>query len=127
MPPAPAASRGVPRWAASPRRLFAATLAATVAVKLLLAAGFPVVGDEAYLFTWAREPAWGYYDHPPLAAWLLRPFFAAGLGGSLVALRLPSVLLHAGLAVALVRLLRRSLSGPSSCSAGSRRSASATV
>ena len=109
MPPIP--SRGSPARAAAPRRLFAGTLAATVGVKLLLAARFPVLGDEAYLFTWAREPAWGYYDHPPLAAWLLQPFFAAGLGDSLVALRLPSVLLHALLAVGLVRLLRRS-AGP---------------
>ena len=107
MRPAPSPARGTSRPAASPRRLFAATLVATLAFKLLLAAAFPVVGDEAYLFTWAREPAWGYYDHPPLAAWLLHPFFAAGLGGSLPALRLPSVLLHALLALALVRILRR--------------------
>ncbi|HUF79381.1 MAG TPA: glycosyltransferase family 39 protein, partial [Thermoanaerobaculia bacterium] len=94
--------------AAGPRRLFAATLAGTVAYKAFLAAAFPVLGDEAYLFTWAREPAWGYYDHPPLAAWLLHPLFALGLGDSLLALRLPAVLLHALLAVGLVGLLLRS-------------------
>ena len=92
---------------AAARRWFLATLGAVLAYRMALAAAFPVLGDEAYLFTWAREPAWGYYDHPPLAAWLLRPLVAAGLGGSLFALRLPSVLLYPGLAVALVALVRR--------------------
>lgn len=92
---------------ATGRRLFLGTLGAVLAYRLVLAAAFPVLGDEAYLFTWARELAWGYYDHPPLAAWLLHPVFAAGLEGSLLALRLPSVLLYPLLAVALVRLLRR--------------------
>lgn len=94
---------------AGARRLFFWTLAATLVYRAVLAAAFPVLGDEAYLFTWARELAWGYYDHPPLAAWLLHPVFAVGLGDSLLALRLPSVLLYALLAVVLVRLLRRLL------------------
>lgn len=96
-----------PPGAAAGRRWFLAALAAVLAYRLALAAAFPMLGDEAYLFTWAREPAWGYYDHPPLAAWLLRPLVAAGLGGSLFALRLPSVLLYPALAVALVALVRR--------------------
>ncbi len=28
--------------------------------------------DSAYYWVWSRRPAWGYFDHPPLAAWLLR-------------------------------------------------------
>lgn len=96
-----------PAREAAARRLFLGTLAGVLAYRLALAAAFPVLGDEAYLFTWAREPAWGYYDHPPLAAWLLQPFVAAGLGGSLLALRLPSVLLYPALAAALVALVRR--------------------
>lgn len=96
-----------PPGAAPGRRWFLAALGAVLAYRLFLAAAFPVLGDEAYLFTWARVPAWGYYDHPPLAAWLLRPLVAAGLGGSLFALRLPSALLYPGLALALVALSRR--------------------
>jgi hypothetical protein len=108
----PSPPRTPGRGSLSPRRLFRLALGATVAVKVALAAVFPVVGDEAYLFTWAREPSWGYYDHPPLAAWLLHPLFAAGLGGSLLALRLPSVLLHAALAGVLVRWLRKASTPP---------------
>lgn len=91
--------------AASARRLFAGTLLTTLAVRLWLAWAFPVIGDEAYLFTWGRELAWGYYDHPPVAAWMIHPLFALGLDSPL-ALRLPSVVLYALLALVLVRLLR---------------------
>ncbi|HEX6200010.1 MAG TPA: glycosyltransferase family 39 protein, partial [Thermoanaerobaculia bacterium] len=90
---------------ASARRLFRATLAGTLAVRLLLAWRFPVIGDEAYLFGWARDLAWGYYDHPPLAAWLLSPFFAFGFDSPL-ALRLPAVALYPLLSLVLVRLLK---------------------
>ena len=31
--------------------------------------------DMAELVTWAREPAFGYPKHPPLAAWLVRAWF----------------------------------------------------
>ncbi|MFP3940760.1 MAG: glycosyltransferase family 39 protein [Thermoanaerobaculia bacterium] len=90
------------------RRQFLAVLAVTVGAKAALAWAFPVIGDEAYLFTWAREPAWGYYDHPPVAAWLLYPVFALGLEEHPLALRLPSVLLHAVIALVAVGLLRAS-------------------
>ncbi len=29
-------------------------------------------GDEAYYWRWSLEPAWGYFDHPPVTAWLAR-------------------------------------------------------
>lgn len=32
--------------------------------------------DMAELFAWSREPALGYPKHPPLAAWLVRAWFA---------------------------------------------------
>lgn len=100
----PAPDHPAPAGVAAARRLFFVTLGATLAVRLVLAWRFPVIGDEAYLFGWARDLAWGYYDHPPLAAWLLHPFFALGLDAPL-ALRLPSVLLYALLASLLVRSL----------------------
>jgi len=28
--------------------------------------------DEAYYHVYASRPAWGYFDHPPLTAWLIR-------------------------------------------------------
>lgn len=39
--------------------------------KLLLAAFFPLTGDEAYFMQWADQWEPGYYDHPPLIGWVL--------------------------------------------------------
>lgn len=39
--------------------------------KLLLAAFFPLTGDEAYFMQWAGQLEPGYYDHPPLIGWAL--------------------------------------------------------
>ncbi len=38
------------------------------ALRLVLAATTGIVEDEAYYWTWARQLAWGYYDHPPAIA-----------------------------------------------------------
>lgn len=46
------------------------TLAAT-ALRLLLAAFLPLVADEAYYWDWSRRLAFGYFDHPPVIAWLI--------------------------------------------------------
>lgn len=44
-------------------------IALLVAVRLLVAALFPLVPDEAYYWVWARRLAFGYFDHPPMVAW----------------------------------------------------------
>lgn len=31
----------------------------------------PITADEAYYYSWSDQLAWGYFDHPPLIAWLL--------------------------------------------------------
>ena len=42
---------------------------------VLAKAGQDVHPDMAELVTWAREPALGYFKHPPLAAWLVAGWF----------------------------------------------------
>ncbi|RKH07130.1 4-amino-4-deoxy-L-arabinose transferase [Corallococcus sp. CA053C] len=54
-------------------------VAVGVAVRLALALGTDVYFDEAYYWQWARHPAWGYFDHPPMVAWLIS---ALGLRGA---------------------------------------------
>ena len=39
--------------------------------KLAVARCFPLIGDEAYYWLWSRRPALGYFDHPPMVAWLI--------------------------------------------------------
>ncbi len=46
--------------------------------------------DEAYYWVWSQHLQTGYYDHPPLIAWLIRAFTEI-FGDSVWALRLPSV------------------------------------
>ena len=33
--------------------------------------GTDIYFDEAYYWQWAQHLDWGYYDHPPLVAWLI--------------------------------------------------------
>ncbi|MBU6154669.1 MAG: glycosyltransferase family 39 protein [Bdellovibrionales bacterium] len=42
-------------------------------LKAVLAAIFPVFGDEAYYVFWGSHPAGGYYDLPPMIGWWLAP------------------------------------------------------
>ncbi len=102
--PAPPDRPPGPRDSRPPAAWFAAALAATLAIKAALAASLPVLGDEAYVFLWGRNPALGYYDHPPLAGWMAHLLLA--LGDSLPVLRLPSILLAALIALGMVWLLR---------------------
>jgi dolichol-phosphate mannosyltransferase len=38
---------------------------------LIYAAFVSLAGDEAYYWQWSRQLDWGYYDHPPMVAWLI--------------------------------------------------------
>ena len=39
---------------------------------LAIAAAIPIFDDEAYYALWARYPSAGYYDHPPMIAYMIR-------------------------------------------------------
>ena len=41
------------------------------ALRLLLFLGLDLYADEAYYWLWSRHPAAGYFDHPPMVAWLV--------------------------------------------------------
>jgi 4-amino-4-deoxy-L-arabinose transferase-like glycosyltransferase len=41
-----------------------------------------LVADEAYYWDWSRHPAFGYFDHPPMVAWLI--FLSTRLFGATV-------------------------------------------
>jgi hypothetical protein len=44
---------------------------AMLALRVVFASVLPLTEDEAYYRLWARAPALGYYDHPPMIAWLI--------------------------------------------------------
>ncbi len=64
-----AASRGLP-WA---ERLEgpALLIAGFTLLRLLLAATTPLLPQEAYYWSWSRHLSSGYFDHPPLASWMI--------------------------------------------------------
>lgn len=40
-------------------------------LRLWLASFAGVHPDEAYYWAWSLDPAWGYFDHPPMIAWVI--------------------------------------------------------
>ncbi|MDT8394926.1 MAG: glycosyltransferase family 39 protein [bacterium] len=52
-------------------RVFWAVFFITTLLRLIYAVSLPLSGDEAYFWEWARHPALCYYDHPPVAGWIL--------------------------------------------------------
>jgi 4-amino-4-deoxy-L-arabinose transferase-like glycosyltransferase len=89
------------------RRVFWTTFWATLLLKLVLAAGFPMTGDEAFFYQWGVFPAWGYSDHPPMVGWLLAVLRLAGEHP--LVLRSFTLLVTSLIALGLVDLLMRQL------------------
>jgi 4-amino-4-deoxy-L-arabinose transferase-like glycosyltransferase len=71
------------------------------ALRAYAAFNVPLTADEAYYWTWSLHPAFGYTDHPPLVAWLIRAGTSLGNGAGFV--RLPFVLCEAVAALAVGR------------------------
>ncbi len=76
--------------------------------KLGVAASLGVLSDEAYHWVWAQEPALGYYDQPPLIAWVLAA--TAGPAPGALGLRWgPVIIALAGIAALVARTVDRPL------------------
>lgn len=78
-----------------------------LAVKVWLAATFPITGDEAFFYWWGVYPDWGYYDHPPMVGWLLTLLHA--ISDHPLVLRSATVALWGVISIGLVDLLKRQL------------------
>jgi dolichol-phosphate mannosyltransferase len=99
---APGSSReaapGLPRWVIA--------IAVITALRGLAAVLIPVLPEEAYHWCYARHPALGYYDHPPMIAWMIglgRLIF----GDTAVGVRLLPWLASLGTSVAAAWTARR--------------------
>ena len=86
------------------RKIFLVTFALTLLLKLWLAAGFPMTGDEAFFLQWGLFPDWGYYDHPPMVGWMLH--LLSRLSTEALVLRSITVLMWSAVALGLVSLLQ---------------------
>jgi Dolichyl-phosphate-mannose-protein mannosyltransferase len=59
--------------ARNPIRLYVAAIGILIGVRFVAAALLPLYfGDEPYYWHWSRNLAWGYFDHPPAVAFLIR-------------------------------------------------------
>jgi len=60
----------MPRARVDLRTVWAVALGAA-AMRILLVWGLDLYADEAYYWLWAQRPAAGYFDHPPMVAWII--------------------------------------------------------
>lgn len=81
-------------------------LAAATVLRLVLAAWLPLFPDEAYYWDWSRRLAGGYFDHPPMLAWLIAAGTAV-LGDTPFGVRVVPILVGSSGGVALVLAVRR--------------------
>ena len=68
-------------------------IAAFAVFRLAFSGTFPLVTDEAYYWQWSRHLAAGYYDHPPMIAWMIA-LATHLMGNTETAVRLPAVVTH---------------------------------
>jgi dolichol-phosphate mannosyltransferase len=77
-------------------------------LRLVLISTIEIADGEAYYASWSRFPAWSYYDHPPLLAWMT--WVSAHLTRSQFAIRLGPVMASSVFGVLLYRLAARMFS-----------------
>ncbi len=85
----------------------------------IFAASYPPLDDEAYYWTWARHLEWGYPDHPPMIAYVIRATTALA-GDTPLGIRMGPALLGLGTALLLWDLIRRMFSSDAGATAAIR-------
>lgn len=73
--------------------------------KIFLSMFLPITGDEAYFCVWAGFPDFGYYDHPPMAGWILSVMFF--FGKSILLVRLPAILSTLIIGICMYLMLKK--------------------
>src|ERR1700735_5714908 len=80
----------------------AITVLALVALRLVSATWTPLTFDEAYYWMWSQHLAFGYYDHPPGVALVIR-LSTMIAGDTELGVRLVSILLALPMSFAVYR------------------------
>ena len=88
---------------ADERRLWWLVLGFTL-LRVILAAILPLSPQEAYYWTWSRDLAWSYFDHPPLASYSIR-LTTAVFGQTVFGIKLSAVLWSLALNLVWLRLI----------------------
>lgn len=101
----------------NPVRRIVILLGVVTVIRIVFVTLFPPLDDEAYYWTWARHLAWGYPDHPPIIAYVIRATTALA-GDSPLGIRLGPVLLALGTALLLLDLGRKLFGDSAAVAAG---------
>src|SRR6478609_7306141 len=80
----------------------ALVIVALVVLRLIAAAVTPITFDEAYYWMWSKHLAGGYYDHPPMVAFVIRAGTMIA-GDRELGVRLVSILLGLPMSYAVYR------------------------
>src|SRR6266581_4621972 len=80
----------------------ALVILALVGLRLVAAAFTPITFDEAYYWMWSKSLAGGYYDHPPMVAYVIRAGTMIA-GDTELGVRLASILLALPMSYAIYR------------------------
>ena len=111
--PLPLPSSGVADVAAAPRPLGAGGAGTVVAlvfaltiIRLWAAGSLGLAADEAYYWLWSKNLSFGYFDHPPMVAVLIRASTAV-FGDTEFGIRWLSVLLGSAASLGVWRLVWR--------------------
>ncbi len=94
-----------PVWAGSARAVLLLVAALTV-LRLWAAGALGLAADEAYYWLWSKNLSFGYFDHPPMVAVLIRASTAV-FGDTEFGIRWLSVLLGAAASLGVWRLVWR--------------------
>ncbi len=92
----------------TPRKGYSYWLGFTMAcflLRLVVVGVMPITAPEAYYWEWSRDLAWGYFDHPPMIAYVIRLFTLMG-GDSVFFVRLGAVVLSLLTTVVIYRLAK---------------------
>ena len=94
-----------------PLKFFRVLLLIALGMRLLYAALLQLAPDEAFYWVWSRHLALGYFDHPPMIAYLMW-LGTHALGSNEVGVRLLAVVMALGAMVIIVWLAGRVLREP---------------
>lgn len=66
----------------------------SVFVKIFISFFLELGNDEVYYYTYALQPDWNHFDHPPMVGWLIRIFTINLHWLSALSMRLGSIFLR---------------------------------
>ena len=82
-----------------------ALLAIYLAIRLIFAASVELVPDEAIYWSWSRHLALGYFDHPPMVAYLMR-LGTLVVGSNELGVRLAAAVMATGVVTMMIFIAR---------------------